>query len=66
MSLMVNETKLISRNAFVLDLFALGGEKQSKHNERTPLWRSIQKLHSTVDPSPPKDAYTRFSGLFLF
>ena len=50
MSLMVNETKLISRNAFVLDLFALGGEKESKHNERTPLWRSIKKLYLTVDP----------------
>ena len=49
MSLMVNETKLISRNAFVLDLFALGGEKESKHNERTPFWHSIQKLHLNVD-----------------
>ena len=35
-SLRVNETKLTLRNAFVLDLFALGGEKESKYNERTP------------------------------
>ena len=32
---MVNETKLTMGNAFILDLFALGGEKESKYNERT-------------------------------
>ena len=26
------------RNVFILDLFALGGEKETKHNERTPFW----------------------------
>ena len=34
-SLKVNETKLTLRNVFILDLFALGGEKESKYNERT-------------------------------
>ena len=29
-SLRVNETKLTWRNAFILDLFALGGEKKIK------------------------------------
>ena len=35
-SLWVNETKLTLGNAFILDLFALGGEKESKYNKRTP------------------------------
>ena len=34
-SLKVNETKLTLRNVFILDLFALGGEENSKYNERT-------------------------------
>ena len=34
----VNETKLTLRSAFILDLFALGGEKESKYNEKTPFW----------------------------
>ena len=42
-SLRVNETKLTLRNAFILDLFALGGEKESKYNERTPFRGSVQK-----------------------
>ena len=42
-SLKVNETKLTLRNVFILDLFALGGEKKSKYNERTPFWGSVQK-----------------------
>ena len=36
--LRVNETKLTLRNAYILDLFALGGEKESKYNERTFFW----------------------------
>ena len=42
-SLKVNETKLTARNVFILDLFALGAEKESKYNERTPFWGSVQK-----------------------
>ena len=41
-SLRVNETKLTLRNAFILDLFALGGEKELKYNERTP----VSELHA--------------------
>ena len=41
--LKVNETKLILRNILIVDLFALGGEKESKCNERTPFWGSVQK-----------------------
>ena len=43
-SLKFNETNLTLRNVFLLDLFALGGEKESKYNERTPFWGSMQKL----------------------
>ena len=42
-NLKVNETKLTLGNVFILDLFALGGEKESKYNERTPFWGSVQK-----------------------
>ena len=42
-SLKVNETKLTLRNVFVLDPFALGGQTESKYNERTPFWGSMQK-----------------------
>ena len=34
-ALRVNETKLTSGNAFIVDLFPLGGEKESKYDERT-------------------------------
>ena len=39
----VKETKLTLRNVFILDLLALGGEKESRYNERTPFWGSMQK-----------------------
>ena len=32
---MVNETKLTSRNVFILVLFVAGSEKESKYDERT-------------------------------
>ena len=60
----VNETKLTLRNAFNLDLFALGGGKESKYDKRSLFWGSLQKLDLSVNPYPPKHAYTRFSGPF--
>ena len=42
-SLKVNETKLTLRHVFILNLFAVGGEKESKYNERTPFWGYVQK-----------------------
>ena len=47
-SLRVNETELILRNTFPLDLFALGGEKKSKYNERNPF------LGLRVETSPDR------------
>ena len=49
-NLRVNETKPTLRNAFISDLFALGGEKESKYNERTLFWGSVQKLDLSVNP----------------
>ena len=64
--LRVNETKLTSRNAFILHLFALGGENEPKFGERSLFWSFLQKLALSVNTQPPKDAYMRFSGLFQF
>ena len=56
LSLKVNETKLTLRNVFILDLFALGGEKESKSNEMTPILGlrletlSLWKTHIRVFP----------------
>ena len=49
-ALRVNETKPFSRNAFNLDPFPWGGEKESKYDERTLFWGSLQKLDQSVNP----------------
>ena len=49
-TLRVNETKFTPRNAFILRLFALGGEKESKYDQRTYFWDSLQKLELAVNP----------------
>ena len=57
-SLRVNETKRTLRNAFILDLFVLGGEKESKYNKTLYPYRnltclltlSLQKTHIRVFP----------------
>ena len=43
--LRVSETKLTPGNAFVVDLFPLGGEKESKYDERTLFCGSPQCLN---------------------
>ena len=53
-----NENKHTLRNVFILDLFALGGEKESKYDERTPFWGSVQK------PLAFEKRNTHLSGLF--
>ena len=42
-NLKVNETKFTLRNIFILDLFALEGEKESKYDVRILFWDSVQK-----------------------
>ena len=65
-ALRVNETKLTSRNAFILDLFALGVEKRSRYDERTLFQVSLQKLDLFLNPQPPKHAHMRFFEIFQF
>ena len=38
---MVNESNLTPRNAFLVDFFALGGEKELKYDGRTLFWDSL-------------------------
>ena len=45
------------------DHFAL---KESKYDERTLFWGSLQKLFLSVNSQLPKDAYTIFFGIFQF
>ena len=61
-----NETNLALRNAFILDLFALGGQKQSKYDERTPFGGSLQKHDLSVNPQLPKTHMHVFLNYFSF
>ena len=38
-----------SENAFTVDLFALGGENESKYNERTLFWGSPWSLDLSLN-----------------
>ena len=61
-SLRVKKSKLTLRNVFILDLFALGGEKELKYDKRTLFWgfsaetltclltRSLRNTHIRVFP----------------
>ena len=49
-STQVNETKVTLRNAFILDLFASGGQKESKYNEKAPFGDFLQKHDLSVKP----------------
>ena len=46
--LKVNKTKLTSKNTFIVNLFALENEKQSKKDERTLFWDSLQRLDLSI------------------
>ena len=68
-SLKVNETEITLRNVFILDLFALGGEKEPKYKERTPFWGSVQKTLSFwkthIRVFPDYFSFRNFFGVFL-
>ena len=71
-ALRVNETKVISRNAFIDNLFALEREKESKNDERT-LFRDFPRildLSLTLRPRTPHIcgfldcfSFSRFSAI---
>ena len=48
-ALRVNETKLTSRNAFIVNIFALESEKEPKNDEKTLFWDSLQSLDLSLD-----------------
>lgn len=59
----VNESKLTSRSAFIGDLFALGGEKESKYDKEPLVSDYLRNLDLSLHPLPQKDAYM---SLFAF
>lgn len=65
-ALRVNETKLTSESAFVADLSALEGEKESKCYKRTMFRGSTQTCFLTSKILSLKNAYMRFSGQIQF
>ena len=55
-----NETKLTSRNAFIVDLFGLESGKEPRNGERTLFWDSKQSLDLSRNPQPPNHALAFF------
>ena len=62
-ALRVNESKHSSENPFPVDVLALLGEKESKCDQRTLVWGSLQKFDLSLDPKPPKYTYMGSSRL---
>ena len=60
----VNETKLISINAFIGNLFALGTEEVSKNDIRNFFGGFSKILNLSVNLQTPNTTYIWFSGLF--
>ena len=62
----VNETKVTSRNAFLVNPFALVSEKESKNDndEKTLVQDYLWSLDLSLNLYAPNTTYMRFSGLF--
>ena len=50
LALKVNETKVDSSNAFIIILFALESEKESKNDEGTLFWDCPRSLDLSLNP----------------
>ena len=61
----VNETKLTSRNVFIVNL-ALGSEKESENDQMAIFWACPRALDLSLNTQRLKTTYIRFFGLFLF
>ena len=61
-ALSINETKPTLRNAFIADIFLLGGEKNQNMTRK-----SLLVLELSLNLFPLKDAYRRFrpAGIYL-
>ena len=51
------------RETLLVNLFALGSERESKYDERTPFWNCPRSLDLSLNPQA---TYMRFSGQFQF
>ena len=62
----VNETKVTSRNAFLVNLFALVSEKESQNDndEKTLVRDYLWSLDLSLNLYASNTTYMRFSGLF--
>ena len=60
-ALRVNKAKLTSGKAFIVDLFPLRGEKDSKYDKKPLFCCSSLSLDLSFDPSPAKDECMLFS-----
>ena len=58
--LRAKETKLTSRNAFIVDIFGLESGKEPRNGERSLLWDSKQSLDLPRNPQPPNHALAFF------
>ena len=63
LALRVNETKLISRNASMINLFKLESKEELKNDERNLFSDSPRSFDPTLNTQPTNDAYQCFSGL---
>ena len=63
LALRVYETKLTSKNPFIVNLFALGSEKGCKYGQKTLIWNSPRSLDLYLNTYPPNDVSCRFSAL---
>ena len=63
---MVNETKLTSSNAFILDLRALLGDKKSKYDEQTLFGSSFRNFTGLLTLSLQKALIRVFPDSFNF
>ena len=62
----VNETKLTSRNVFIVNLLALGSEKESENDQMALFWDCTRALDLSLNTQRLKTTYIRFLGLFYF
>ena len=49
-ALRVYKTKVALRNTFIVNLFSLGSEKESKNDEKTIFWDILQSLELSLNP----------------
>ena len=64
--LRVNETKVTSGNAFIVHLFTLGGNEESKYDKKASFRAPLGVLTRFLKPSLQKSHVTVFLNYFSF